>query len=74
LTGRERFSIDGLGDDLAPRARLTVVAVRDEAEGSGETRFVVDCRLDGAIEVEYYRQGGILPAVLRRIARKSVTA
>jgi aconitase A len=31
----------------------------------------VECRLDGAIEVEYYRQGGILPAVLRRIARES---
>jgi aconitate hydratase len=74
LTGRERFSIAGLGDDLAPRARLAVVAARDEAEGSGETRFEVDCRLDGAIEVEYYRQGGILPAVLRRIARESATA
>ena len=73
LTGRERFSIAGLGDDLAPRARLAVVAARDEAEGSGETRFEVDCRLDGAIEVEYYRQGGILPAVLRRIARESAT-
>jgi aconitase A len=50
-----------------------VVAARDGAEGSGETRFEVDCRLDGAIEVEYYRQGGILPAVLRRIARESAT-
>ena len=28
-------------------------------------------RLDGPIEVDYHRQGGILPAVLRRIARES---
>ena len=34
----------------------------------------VICRLDGPIEVEYYRQGGILPAVLRRIARESGAA
>ncbi len=34
----------------------------------------VDCRLDGPIEVDYYRQGGILPAVLRRLARESGAA
>jgi aconitase A len=33
-----------------------------------ETSFEVVVRLDGAIEVDYYRQGGILPAVLRRLA------
>ena len=71
LTGRERYTIAGLGDDLAPRARLTVVAAADAADGGGERRFAVDCRLDGPIEVDYYRQGGILPAVLRRIARES---
>ncbi len=71
LTGRERYTIAGLAEDLAPRARLTVVAAPDENEGSAEVRFEVDCRLDGGIEVEYYRQGGILPAVLRRLARES---
>ncbi|HEY4945656.1 MAG TPA: aconitate hydratase AcnA [Candidatus Limnocylindrales bacterium] len=74
LTGRERYTIAGLGEGLAPRARLTVVATADGADGGRETRFVVECRLDGAIEVEYYRQGGILPAVLRRIARESGAA
>jgi aconitase A len=34
-------------------------------------RFSVTCRLDGPIELDYYGQGGILPAVLRRIARES---
>jgi DNA polymerase elongation subunit (family B) len=27
-------------------------------------------RLDGPIDVDYYRQGGILPAVLRRLAAR----
>jgi aconitate hydratase len=74
LTGRERYAIAGLETGLVPRARLTVVATADDADGGRETRFVVECRLDGAIEVEYYRQGGILPAVLRRIARESGAA
>jgi aconitate hydratase len=64
LTGREAYDIVGLADGLRPRQRLTVVA-RDER---GERRFTVTCRLDGPIEVDYYRQGGILPAVLRRLA------
>ncbi len=33
-----------------------------------ERRFQAIARLDGPIEVDYYRQGGILPAVLRRLA------
>jgi aconitate hydratase len=74
LTGRERYTIAGLGEGLAPRAALTVVATADESDGGRETRFEVICRLDGPIEVEYYRQGGILPAVLRRIARESGAA
>jgi aconitate hydratase len=71
LSGRERYTIAGLAEELAPRARLTVVAAADPADGGGERRFAVECRLDGPIEVDYYRQGGILPAVLRRIARES---
>jgi aconitase A len=34
----------------------------------------VICRLDGPVEVDYYRQGGILPAVLRRLAGDGVGA
>ena len=65
-----RYAIAGLGEGLAPRARLSVVATADAADGAGERRFTVECRLDGPIEVDYYLQGGILPAVLRRIARQ----
>jgi aconitate hydratase len=37
-------------------------------DGGAARRFTVVARLDGPIEVDYYRQGGILPAVLRRLA------
>ena len=64
LTGRESFDIVGLGDAVAPRSRVTVVAHGE----AGDITFEAICRLDGPIEVDYYRQGGILPAVLRRLA------
>jgi aconitate hydratase len=66
LTGRESLTIAGLADGLVPRQRVTIAA-RDDVDGR-ERRFEVVARLDGPIEVEYYRQGGILQAVLRRLA------
>jgi aconitate hydratase len=72
LTGRESLAIAGLAAGLAPRQRLTVVA-RDDETGR-ERRIGVTARLDGPIEVEYYREGGILPAVLRRLVREGGAA
>jgi aconitate hydratase len=71
LSGRETFRIAGLADGPSPRQSVTVIADRDVAAGGdGSTvRFEAIARLDGPIEVDYYRQGGILPAVLRRLAR-----
>jgi aconitate hydratase len=77
LTGRESFSVAMPADGPAPRARLTVVARTDAADDTAaggratDRRFEVTARLDGPIELDYYRQGGILPAVLRRIAKAS---
>jgi len=71
LTGRETFSILGLEGGPSPRQSVTVVARRDETvdgDGDDELRFSAIARLDGPIDVEYYRAGGILPAVLRRLA------
>ena len=51
--------------ELQPRQVVTVVARGDDGT---ERRFQAIARLDGPIEVEYLRQGGILPAVLRRLA------
>lgn len=57
LTGEEKFEILGLHDGLKPREELTVKA--DDKE------FKVICRLDNRVEVDYYRNGGILQTVLR---------
>ncbi|HEX5827407.1 MAG TPA: aconitate hydratase AcnA, partial [Candidatus Limnocylindrales bacterium] len=65
LSGREAFTISGIAE-LAPRQVVTVIARSDE--DGAERRFQAIARLDGPIEVEYLRQGGILPAVLRRLA------
>ena len=65
LTGREAFTIAGLAT-MGPRQIVTVVA-RSDADGS-RREFRAIARLDGPIEVDYLRQGGILPAVLRRLA------
>ena len=63
LTGHEVFSIR-LNDGLQPRQQVTVDFVRqDGTEGS----FEVTCRIDTAVEIDYYRNGGILQTVLRRM-------
>ncbi len=74
LTGRETYEIHGLAEGLSPRKRLTVVARADAADGGTERRFEAIARLDGPIDVGYYRHGGILPAVLRRIATSGGSA
>jgi aconitate hydratase len=66
LTGRETFTVRGI-ETLAPRARLRVTARADAGKAAS---FDVTCRIDGPIELDYYRNGGILPAVLRRLARE----
>ena len=67
LTGREEFDVAGLADGLAQRQTLRL-RVRDER---GERHIEVIARLDGPVELEYYRQGGILPAVLRKLAARA---
>ena len=66
LTGEEVISIEGIADNLTPRKRLTVRA--SAADGSVKT-FNVITRIDTPIEVEYYRHDGILPYVLRQLAK-----
>jgi len=66
LTGHEEFAIEGLNDQVAPRQELTVKATDTK---TGEVRsFQVICRIDTPVEVDYYRNGGILPTVLRHLA------
>ncbi|MEO6350677.1 MAG: aconitate hydratase, partial [Candidatus Limnocylindrales bacterium] len=64
LTGREEYDIVGLAAGLSQRQHVKV-RVRDEA---GERTFEAIARLDGPVDLDYYRQGGIMPAVIRRLA------
>ena len=70
LTGREVIDIEGIGDDTLrePRQELTVRATKDD--GTVIT-FNVIARLDTPVDVDYYRNGGILPAVLRKLVREA---
>lgn len=61
LTGSEVIRVEGLDNDIQPGAKLTVVAT----DANGEKRFTVTARLDTPVEVEYYKNGGILQTVLR---------
>ena len=65
LSGHEAFTITGLEASLAPQKELTVTA-RNLTDGSEKT-FQVIVRLDTDIDVEYYRNGGILHTVLREM-------
>jgi len=65
LTGEEHFDIGGIGNDLKPQQDVTLTIHRQD--GSRQTVPLL-LRIDTPIEVDYYRQGGILPAVLRRLA------
>ncbi len=65
LTGKEVFSITGLKAGIKPRQTLKVCA---EFDGK-RTEFEVTMRADTPEEVEYIRNGGILPFVLRELIR-----
>jgi aconitate hydratase len=67
LSGEEVFSITGIAQGLTPGKQVQVTATR--ADGHTIT-FAAIARLDGPVDIDYYRQGGILPAVLRRLARE----
>jgi aconitate hydratase len=62
LDGTEKFSTIDLDDSLRPGQDITVKA--SKADGT-EIIFKTTCRIDTPVEVEYYRNGGILHTVLR---------
>ncbi|HEY6728811.1 MAG TPA: aconitate hydratase AcnA [Polyangiaceae bacterium] len=63
LTGEETYDIAGIANGLEPGARLRVVA----QGASGKQQFEVTARIDTAVELDYYRHGGILQFVLRQL-------
>jgi aconitate hydratase len=66
LDGSETFFISGIAD-ITPRATLPVRAVRTDGR---EITFEILARLDTDVEVDYFKNGGILPYVLRKMIKQ----
>ncbi|HUL43655.1 MAG TPA: aconitate hydratase AcnA [Bacteroidota bacterium] len=67
LTGFEVFDIEGVADNLTSGKKMRV-SVRSQ---SGSKSFEVICRIDTPMEIEYYKNDGILQYVLRSLLKKS---
>ena len=70
ITGSETFRITGVEKGLRPRGTAMVVA---EGKDGKKIEFEAIVRLDSPIELEYYRHGGIMPYVLRQLARRKTS-
>jgi aconitate hydratase len=64
LDGTETFDI-AVADTVKPRQEITVTATKPNGK---KTAFHTLCRIDTPVEVDYYRNGGILNTVLRKMA------
>lgn len=66
LDGTETFEITGITDGLKPRQDISIKV----SNSQGEAREIqVRSRLDTQVEIDYYRNGGVLHTVLRRMLR-----
>jgi aconitate hydratase len=64
LDGTETYEITGIAEGLEPHAEISVKATK---EGGDVTEFAVEARIDSEVEMDYYRHGGVLQYVLRRM-------
>jgi aconitate hydratase len=67
LTGREVVDIVGVNDSIKPRQELEVRAVKEDGK---TVIFTAIARLDTKVEVDYYKNGGILQTVLRNLLKQ----
>ncbi len=65
LDGTETFDI-AVDDNVKPRQDILVTATKKDGK---IIQFPTTCRIDTPVEVDYYRNGGILHTVLRRMAK-----
>lgn len=65
LTGKECFTIN-IDDSVTPLSEITIEYRRDD---NSTSHFSAICRIDMPIEIEYYRNGGIMQTVLRNLLR-----
>jgi aconitate hydratase len=66
LDGSETFSIEGLSDQIKPQSEVTVKAKKSDGK---VVEFKVTVLLNTDVEVNYYRNGGILHTVLRNLVK-----
>ncbi len=64
LTGREEFTVRGIGTDIQPGQPVDVLA---RSEDGTEVTFSATVRIDAKAEIDYYLNGGILQMVLRQL-------
>ena len=67
LTGNESYTITGIAENIKPLKEVQVMAKKEDGT---EIKFDVIARMDSKIEIEYYRNGGILQYVLRQFLEK----
>jgi len=65
LDGSEVFDIVGMAAGLKPRMNVTLRIIRP----SGTQEVPLVCRIDTLDEIEYFKNGGILPYVLRNLMK-----
>ncbi|MFW6097212.1 MAG: hypothetical protein ACOC9Z_04015, partial [Chloroflexota bacterium] len=68
LDGSEMYSTVDLDDDLRPGQEVTIKATKEDGT---EIVFKTICRCDTPIEIEYYRNGGILHTVLLNMLKEN---
>jgi aconitate hydratase len=66
LDGSEVFSIDGLNDRVKPQSEITVKAQKSDGT---QVAFEATILLNTDVEVNYFRNGGILHTVLRNLVK-----
>lgn len=66
LTGEEAFDIEGLNDNLEPKS---VVKIKAKKMNGSVVEFTATALLNTSVEVNYYRNGGILHTVLRNLVK-----
>ncbi|MBI4200659.1 MAG: aconitate hydratase AcnA, partial [Chloroflexi bacterium] len=67
LTGRETFEITGISEGIRPGQDVQVRATREDGS---QTVFAATLRIDNPVEVDYFRNGGVLQTVLRRLLKE----
>ena len=68
LKGDESFDIKGIQGPLSPGCGLRVTA---RSPGGSAKEFDVTCRLDSDVEIDYFRNGGILQSIVRKYLRNA---